>query len=93
MVQGVVTCTCPGFRYRGTCSHTQLLEEKCGWAEGTESTEQQTREQREAGVCPRCGSSTIEVVASGGDTADDDSEAALLAKGVRVPAPPRDGRG
>lgn len=91
MVQGIVTCTCPGFRFRGTCHHTQLLEEKCGWVEGADGVEPQTGEQRASAVCPRCGSATIEVV--GAEPAEDDSEAALRAKGVRVPAPPPEGRG
>lgn len=91
MVQGIVTCTCPGFRFRGTCHHTQLLEEKCGWAAGEPGAEVQTKEQREGCVCPRCGSATIEVVGAAVPM-EDDSEGALRAKGVRVPAPVRDGR-
>ena len=91
LLQGTLTCSCPGYRFRGTCHHTQLHEEKCGWTSGDPEAEVQTKEQREGGVCPRCGSATIEVVGAVA-TAEDDSEGALRAKGVRVPAPARDGR-
>jgi len=91
-VQGQVRCSCPGFRFRGTCSHTKLSEERCGWQAGVPGAEDQTPEQRQAGVCPRCGSQTILVVVRDHPEEDDDSEAALLARGVFVPPPPPDGR-
>jgi hypothetical protein len=87
LTAGQVTCDCPGFRFRGTCHHTEFVEDKCGWVEGGEGAEGQTREQRAGCVCPRCGSSTILI--AGATHVEDDSEAALRSKGVRVPAPPK----
>lgn len=98
LVQGIVTCTCPGFRFRGTCHHTQLLEEQCGWVDGGPGAEEQTAKQCSQHVCPRCGSATIELavgVEPGPEDATpvaDDSEAALRAKGIPVPAPAREER-
>ena len=88
LVQGHVTCTCPGFRFRGTCAHTHLVEERCGWQEGTTGVEEQTTVQAHSHVCPRCGSSTIDVVVPSQAQEDDDSEAAMRSRGVWVPPPP-----
>lgn len=54
---GFVRCECRGFKFRGTCSHTEFHEERCGWNE-VESKEKQTAFQRRNGICPRCGSKT-----------------------------------
>ena len=54
---GTVNCSCPAFRYRGTCSHTRFREERCGWNE-LESNVAQTREQKRRNICPLCGSRT-----------------------------------
>jgi hypothetical protein len=85
LTAGQVTCNCPGFRFRGTCHHTEFAEDKCGWVEGAEGSEGQTREQRAGGVCPRCGNATILI--AGVAHVEDDSEAAMRARGVRVPPP------
>lgn len=87
LTAGQVTCDCPGFRFRGTCHHTEFAEDKCGWIEGTEGAEVQTREQAAGNICPRCGSVTILI--AGATLIDDDSEAALRSKGFWVPTPPR----
>ena len=55
---GTVTCSCRSFKYRGTCSHTRFREDRCGWNE-MESPEVQTREKKQEGICPRCGSRTV----------------------------------
>lgn len=87
IAHGQVSCTCPGFRFRGTCNHTMLQEEKCAWSEADQNAEKQTKEQAHNGVCPRCGGPTIMVVMPPDDT--DDSEAALRSRGVTVPSPPK----
>jgi hypothetical protein len=58
-VDGIVNCTCPGFKFRGTCKHLTVEIEECGW-NGLESSEPQTLEQKEAHICPRCGSKTVD---------------------------------
>jgi hypothetical protein len=90
LTAGQVTCDCPGFRFRGTCHHTEFTEDKCGWVEGGEGAEVQTKEQCSGCICPRCGSSTILI--AGASCIEDDSEAALRSRGVRVPPPPRSNR-
>lgn len=60
-VDGQLECTCPGFRFRGTCKHANLQVESCGW-NSVDSREPQTFRQRENHICPRCGSKTIDTV-------------------------------
>lgn len=57
--RGEIRCGCRGFRYRGTCKHTNLVERRCGW-NAFDSKEAQTLEQEERHVCPRCGGRTID---------------------------------
>lgn len=51
-------CTCPGFMHRGYCKHQQRIQ-PCMWDESI-GLEEQTPEQREQRICPRCGNDTIE---------------------------------
>lgn len=60
-IDGHVSCSCPGFRFRGSCSHTELKEERCGWSELT-SPEAQTEYEKANNTCPVCGSKTSNVM-------------------------------
>jgi len=60
-LDGHVECDCKGFEYRGTCRHTNLVNNKCGWSE-LGSPVPQTMEQKEAHECPVCGGKTITVM-------------------------------
>jgi hypothetical protein len=64
---GHLECTCPGFKYRGTCKHTQSTTERCGW-NGVDG-EAQTLEQKRDRICPRCGSRTVNMLI--GDNGED----------------------
>lgn len=58
-VDGMMTCTCPGFRFKGSCRHTQLKEVRCGWR--SDLGERQEYDH----VCPRCGSKTVDTLIGG----------------------------
>lgn len=60
-IKGEMSCTCPGFRFRETCKHLQIEVEECGW-NALDSPEPQTMKQKEARICPRCGSRTIDIM-------------------------------
>lgn len=47
-------CECEGYGFRGHCSHQEKAEERvCRWSSLT-GPEEQTKEQRQGKVCPRC---------------------------------------
>lgn len=57
---GVISCTCKGFQFNGTCRHTKFDTIECGW-NGAESPEVQSLEQKKRHECPRCGRRTVDV--------------------------------
>lgn len=63
LLRGSVSCTCPGFRFRGTCDHTNFAVDPCGWCEG--DAPRQSADQRERRICPRCGGMTVDALPGG----------------------------
>lgn len=48
-------CTCPGFKYRGTCKHVKdAMEHRCTWGEDA-AWGSGHADKPEGGVCPECG--------------------------------------
>jgi hypothetical protein len=53
-------CGCPAFRYRGYCKHQQMAwYDRCLWTEEEDGHEEQTQEQKDKLICPRCGQKTL----------------------------------
>ena len=57
---GQLHCSCPGFKFSGTCKHTRFDIEECGW-NSAESVEVQSLDQKDRHECPRCGRRTVDV--------------------------------
>lgn len=50
-------CSCEGYKYRGRCRHQAVAARtRCDWTEFQE--EQQSFDQRQEKICPRCGGHT-----------------------------------
>ena len=58
---GKISCTCPGFCFKGTCKHTELHLKECGWS-SYDSDVEQTQKQADNHICPICKSTTVDMV-------------------------------
>jgi len=51
-------CECAGYTYRGSCRHQDTAQRfRCAWRQ-IESEFDQTEEQKEDMICPKCGGPT-----------------------------------
>jgi hypothetical protein len=60
-------CTCKGFEFTGHCRHQSEILPICGW-QTVEGPEEQTDEQWQNHICPRCGNHTEEELIYDTDT-------------------------
>ena len=50
------SCTCKGFKFRGTCRHIEEAKaERCGWNGELEVGAQADRDANDNPICPECG--------------------------------------